>query len=123
MLSRPRTLQAQSFTLVEPQPRNGNHDDTQERQQARRPLEAEPLVHLGGEERESGTDDVTYENDAGESGSGIGLVRVDDVVQNGEDDDVDAHAEETGGDDGDDPVYAWVRCPCEPAFLESATLT
>lgn len=42
------------------------------------------------------------------------MIPVDDVVQDTEDDDVQACAEEGGCDDGDDPVHGFVACPAEP---------
>lgn len=114
MLSGIRTLQPQLLTIVEPQPRNRNHEDTQERKQTRSPLIAKFIVHLIGEEGKAGTHEIANEDHAGERGGGIGLVGVDDVVEDAEDDDVDAQAEEAGGNDGDDPVDAGEGCPCEP---------
>jgi hypothetical protein len=42
------------------------------------------------------------------------LVAVDDIVEDGQDDDVDAQTEESGGDDGNDPVNTGEGSPSEP---------
>lgn len=114
MFPRIRTLQPQLLTIIEPQPRNRNHNNAQERQQTRGPLIPKFRVHLIGEERETSSYEIADENDTGESRGRVGLIAVDDVVEDGEDDDVDAQTEESRGDDGNDPVDARERSPSEP---------
>lgn len=117
MLPRPRTPLPDLLAPIKEHPRNRTHHDTQKRQQRTRPLQAQVLVHLFGEEREPCADEVAHEDDARQRARAVRLVRVDDVVEDGEDDDVDARAEEGARDDGDDPVDGGEGCPCEPRDL------
>jgi len=114
MLPSIRTLQPQLLAIIKPQPRNRYHNDTQKRQQTTRPLISQLIVHLVCKQRKASSYKIANEDYSGERRGRVGLVRVDDVVEDAEDDDVDAQAEETGGDDGDDPVDAGEGCPCEP---------
>ena len=85
-----RTLQPQPLTIIKPQPRNRNHNNTQECQQTRRPLITQLRIHLVCKQRETSTDEIADEDYTGESRGRVGLVAVDDVVEDGEDDDVNA---------------------------------
>jgi hypothetical protein len=120
MLSRIRRLQPQLLTIVKPQPRDRNHNDTQKRQQTRCPLIPEFGIHLIREEREASSYEIADEDDACERRGRISLVAVDDVVEDGKDDDVDAQTEESGGDDGDDPVDAGEGSPSEPVRVSTS---
>lgn len=122
MLSRIRRLQPQFLTIVEPEPRDGNHNYAQECQQTRCPLIPELGIHLIREKREAGSYKIADEDDACERRGRVCLVAVDDVVEDGEDDDVDAQTEESRGDDRDDPVNAGEGSPSEPVNKISTSL-
>lgn len=49
-------------------------------------------------------DDISREDHAREGRRRVGLMAVDDIIQDRQDDDVDAEAEEGGGDNGHDPA-------------------
>lgn len=85
-----RTLQPQLLTIIEPQPRNRYHNNTQKRQQTRRPLESQLVIHLICKQRETSSYEIANEDHTSECRGAVGLIAVDDVVENGEDDDVDA---------------------------------
>lgn len=90
MLPSIRTLQPQLLAIIKPQPRNRYHNDTQKRQQTTRPLIPQLIIHLVGKQREASSYKIANENYTGECGCRVGLVGVDDVVEDAEDDDVDA---------------------------------
>lgn len=85
-----RTLQPQPLSIIKPQPRDRYHNNTQKRQQTRRPFEPKLVVHLICEKRESCAYEIANEDYTGECRSAVGLIAVDDVVEDGEDDNVDA---------------------------------
>ena len=114
MLSGKRTLQSQLLAIIEPKPRNRNHENTQKSQQTASPFVSQPVVHLRCEKWEASSDEVANQNNAGKCRGTVSLVTVDDVVEDGEDDDVDAEAEEAGSDDGHDPVDGGEASPGKP---------
>jgi hypothetical protein len=98
------TLQPQFLAIIEPQPRNRYHNNTQKRQQTRSPFIPKLVVHLVCEQRETSAYEVADEDHTGECRGAVGLIAVNDVVEDGEDDDIDAQTEESRSDDGNDPV-------------------
>lgn len=81
VLARPRTAQPNGTTLVEEDEGNRYEQNGNEAQQTGCPLIVELLVHLRGEQGESSTDEVPDEDDTGQRGGRVGLVTVDDVVE------------------------------------------
>lgn len=114
VLARPRTAQPNGTTLVEEDEGNRYEQNGNEAQQTGCPLIVELLVHLRGEQGESSTDEVPDEDDTGQRGGRVGLVTVDDVVEDTEDDDVETRTEERRRNDGDNPVHGPVAGPAEP---------
>ena len=114
MLPSPRTREPNPLTAIVEDERDRNQRDGQERQQRTRPLQPQFVVHLRREQREPGADDVADEDDPRQRAGAVGLVRVDDVVEDREDHDVDAEAEEDGADHGHEPVHGRERRPAEP---------
>ena len=66
------------------------------------------------EEREARAHQVAHEDDARERRGRVDLVAIDDVVEDAEDNDVNAGAEDGGGEDGHDPRYGGVARPAKP---------
>jgi hypothetical protein len=90
VLSSIRTLQPQLLTMIEPQPRDRDHNNTQKRKQARCPLIAQFVVHLICKQRETSAYEITDEDYTGECRGAVGLIAVDDIVEDRENDDIDA---------------------------------
>jgi len=94
VVPRPSALEPYVLTTVEEHPRNRDKQDTQKGEERRRPLVTHFGIHLLCEKRKARADDVSDENDTCQGRCGVGLVAVDDVVEDREDDDEDAGTEE-----------------------------
>lgn len=114
MLSSPRTPEPNLLTEIEEDKRNRHEHDSQETQETGSPLIVQRLIHLGRKQGKARTDKIAHEDNARERRSRVRLVAVDDVVEDAQDHDIDAGAEEGGPDDGHDPVDAGVAGPSEP---------
>lgn len=92
---------------------NGAASETDESQKRRGPLVVEAVVHLLGEQDDTGTPERSDTGLGGESGSSLVLVGVDQVVVGGvvEEDEAEADGETT--ESGADPDEIGVRGPGE----------
>ena len=87
-------------------PRHERQQRPHPAQQAARAAIRQPLVHLGCDEGEDAGEDVAAEGLGGEGGAGVAVVRVGEVVEDGEVDGEDADGGECDGDGRHDPMDA-----------------
>lgn len=77
-------------------------------------MDAQRRIHVWRKKRERGTEKGSQDGVGGEDAGGEDDVRVNEVVEDGEEDEDHAEAKGGAGDDADDPVDADVVCPGEP---------
>ena len=94
--------------------RNGRQSHGQERQQTRRPIDAELMIHGRAEEGKPGPEEATDERVGGDGAVGVKQVHVDDVLEALDEDDEHGAADGDRGDDLRDPARARVARPREP---------
>ena len=94
--------------------RNGRQSHGQERQQTRRPVNAELMIHSRAEEREPGPEEATDERVGGDGAVGVEQVHVDDVLEALDEDDEHGAADRDSGDELRDPARARVARTGKP---------
>lgn len=112
-LPRIPTLHPDPFSIPEEQEWERHADQRQESRDAARPMDAQPIIHVGREEREHGTEDASEKGVGSEDAGGVDGVGVDEVVHDGEEKKDHAEAEGGGEHDADDPVDARIVRPSE----------
>ena len=114
VLSCPWTSQPNALALVEEDEGNGDQQNRDKAKQTGGPFVVQLLVHLGRKQRETRPDDIANQNHPGKGRGGIGLVAINNVVENAQNHNVDARAEEGRRDNGHNPVDRPVAGPSKP---------
>lgn len=94
--------------------RDGHHHKGQESKKGRRPARREPLIHLRREQRKPGTEQRAHHGIGCERGRGDEQVRVDDVVEQAQEDPHDGEPERPAGQHRCPEAHGRVRRPSEP---------
>jgi len=105
---------ADRWAVLVEEERKRDARDGQEGRDRRRPVDAQVLVHVGGEQGEGGAEQGPQDRVCSQDGRGEDGVRVDQVVHDTEEDEDHAEAEGDAGRDAGHPVDGRVVGPGEP---------
>lgn len=113
-LSGELALGADLVAVLVKQEGEGNADQGKEGWDGRGPVNAEVVVHVGGEQRESSTEQRSEHGVGGQDGGGEDSVSVNQVVEDTKEDENHAEAEGNTGSDTGHPVDGRRVGPGEP---------